>query len=175
MARSRIPHLYGIFQFCCRLILVVVEVCALAALIILTMYNDSFPAGYVAAILGILFSMCEMITLANATHQIPRMRPGFLVICDLLLCVLGMVSFFYIMIKRGWRPQEGKRWSPNDPFRDDKAVWAPWYIWLQLTAAILHFLYMIMHCFDTCRFQSSAQRNRRRQRRRAAEQGQQVR
>jgi hypothetical protein len=48
MARSRIPHLYGIFQFCCRLILVVVEVCALAALIILTMYNDSFSAGYVA-------------------------------------------------------------------------------------------------------------------------------
>ena len=48
MARPRIPHLYGIFQFCCRLLIVVFEVCALAALIILTMYNDSFAVGYVA-------------------------------------------------------------------------------------------------------------------------------
>jgi len=118
--------------------------------------------------------MSEMITLANATHQIPRLRPGFLVLIDLVLCVLGMVSFFYIMIQRGWRPQEGRRWPRVDPYRDEKAVWAPWYIWLQLTAAILHFMYMIMHCIDTCRFssrsRSQARRRRRRERRMNPEQ-----
>ncbi|CRK12556.1 hypothetical protein BN1708_010555 [Verticillium longisporum] len=126
MARSRVPSLYGVFQFCCRLLLIVVEVCALASLITLSRYGDSFPIGYVAVIFGILFSMVELVTLANATHQIPRLRTAFLALFDLLLCVLGMVSFFY-------------------------ATWAPWYTWLQLAAAILHFLYMLMHCVSACR------------------------
>ncbi|KAG7137863.1 hypothetical protein HYQ45_004917 [Verticillium longisporum] len=151
MTRSRVPSLYGVFQFCCRLLLIVVEVCALASLITLSRYGDSFPIGYVAVIFGILFSMVELVTLANATHQIPRLRTAFLALFDLLLCVLGMVSFFYVMIRRGWRPQQGRAYSRDDPYRDDKATWAPWYTWLQLAAAILHFLYMLMHCVSACR------------------------
>lgn len=119
-------------------------------------------------ICGILFSMTEMVTLANSTHQIPRLRTGFLVIIDLVLCALGMVSFFYFMISSRWRPEQGAAWSLHDPHRDEKAIWAPWYAWLQLAAALLHFLYMIMHCIDACR-QSSRDRRRRRERRRQSQ------
>ncbi|ROT42228.1 hypothetical protein SODALDRAFT_318957 [Sodiomyces alkalinus F11] len=164
MARPRLPLLYGVFQFCCRLVLVVIEVCALASLITLSRYGESLPIGYVAVLFGILFSMAEMVTLANSTHQIPRFRTGILVILDLVLCALGMVSFFYFMISCRWRPEQGAGWPRHDPYRDEKTVWAPWYAWLQLAAALLHFVYMMMHCVDACR-QSSRDRRRHERRR----------
>ncbi|KAI8301747.1 hypothetical protein K4K59_000866 [Colletotrichum sp. SAR11_240] len=127
MARPRIPHLYGILQFCLRLTLVVFE-----------------------SVSGIVYSMAEMVTLANSTGQIPRLRTGALVVGDFILFVLGLVAFFYFIILNGWRTgsphREYKAWR-DDPLRVEKATWAPWYMWLQLIAAILHFLYMVMHCF----------------------------
>ncbi|TDZ46185.1 hypothetical protein CTRI78_v008958 [Colletotrichum trifolii] len=168
MARPRIPALYGILQFCLRLILVVFEVCALAALIYLSRYGFDFPIGYVTSVGGILFSMTEMVTLANATHQIPRLRTGALVVCDFVLFVLGLVAFFYFIILNGWRDagtQREFRAFRDDPLRVEKATWAPWYMWLQLIAAVLHFLYMVMHCVDACK-EAPEQEYRRQQRRR---------
>ncbi|KAH0443936.1 hypothetical protein CcaCcLH18_00762 [Colletotrichum camelliae] len=169
MARPRIPHLYGILQFCLRLTLVVFEVCALAALIMLSRYGFDFPVGYVASVSGIVYSMAEMVTLANSTGQIPRLRTGALVVGDFVLFVLGLVAFFYFIILNGWRTgsphREYKAWR-DDPLRVEKATWAPWYMWLQLIAAILHFLYMVMHCVDACKEGSPQQQRRRQERRR---------
>jgi hypothetical protein len=47
MARSRVPAPYGVFQFCCRLLVFVVEICALAALVTLSKYKENYPLGYV--------------------------------------------------------------------------------------------------------------------------------
>ncbi|KAL0930452.1 uncharacterized protein CTRU02_214527 [Colletotrichum truncatum] len=171
MARPRIPALYGILQFCLRLTLVVFEVCALAALITLSRYDFHYPIGYVASALGIIYSMTEMVTLANSTGQIPRMRTGALVVADFILFVLGLFSFFYFIILNGWRTgspnREYRAWR-NDPLRVEKATWAPWYMWLQLIAAVLHFLYMLMHCVDACK-QAPQQARRRQMRRRQRE------
>ncbi|GKT45319.1 uncharacterized protein ColSpa_05500 [Colletotrichum spaethianum] len=188
MARPRIPALYGILQFCLRLTLVVFEVCALASLIMLSKYGFHFPLGYVTVGLlhvwlhtlppyanfphqsasGIIFSMTEMVTLANSTGQIPRMRTGAIVVADFVLFVLGLVAFFYFIILNGWSTgspnREYRAWR-DDPLRAEKATWAPWYMWLQLIAAILHFLYMIMHCVDACKEAGPEQQRRRRQRR----------
>ncbi|OLN95834.1 hypothetical protein CCHL11_02682 [Colletotrichum chlorophyti] len=169
MARPRIPALYGILQFCLRLTLVVFEVCALAALITLSRYGFDFPIGYVTSVAGIVYSMTEMVTLANSTGQIPRMRTGALVVADFILFVLGLVSFFYFIILNGWRngsPQREYRAWRDDPLRVEKATWAPWYMWLQLISAILHFLYMMMHCVDACKESGPDEQRRRRQRRR---------
>ena len=48
MARSRIPAYYGALQFCLRLVVFVVEICAVAALVTLTKYSENWPIGYVA-------------------------------------------------------------------------------------------------------------------------------
>ncbi|KAL2878962.1 hypothetical protein SGCOL_005661 [Colletotrichum sp. CLE4] len=172
MTRPRIPALYGILQFCLRLTLVVFEVCALAALITLSRYGFHFPLGYVTSISGIIFSMTEMVTLANSTHQIPRMRTGAIVVADFVLFVLGLVAFFYFIILNGWRTgspnREYRAWR-EDPLRREKETWAPWYMWLQLIAAVLHFLYMAMHCVDACKEGGPEQQRRRRARRRARE------
>ncbi|KAK6221846.1 hypothetical protein QIS74_04718 [Colletotrichum tabaci] len=168
MARPRIPAFYGILQFCLRLALVVFEVCALAALIILSRYGFHFPLGYVTSISGIIFSMAEMVTLANTTGQIPRMRTGAIVVADFVLFVLGLVAFFYFIILNGWRngsPNREYRAWRDDPLRVEKNTWAPWYMWLQLIAAVMHFLYMIMHCIDACK-EGGPEGQRRRQRRR---------
>ncbi|KAJ0361628.1 hypothetical protein COL154_006740 [Colletotrichum chrysophilum] len=164
MARPRIPHLYGILQFCLRLTLVVFEVCALAALIMLSRYGPLQQS-----VSGIVYSMAEMVTLANSTGQIPRLRTDALVVGDFILFVLGLVAFFYFIILNGWRTgsphREYKAWR-DDPLRVEKATWAPWYMWLQLIAAILHFLYMVMHCVDACKEGSPQQQRRRQERRR---------
>ncbi|KAF6817098.1 hypothetical protein CPLU01_13664 [Colletotrichum plurivorum] len=172
MARPRIPALYGILQFCLRLTLVVFEVCAVAALITLSRYGFDFPLGYVASVTGVVYSMMEMVTLANSTGQIPRMRTGALVVGDFVLFVLGLVAFFYFIILNGWRNgsphREFRAWR-DDPLRVEKATWAPWYMWLQLIAAVLHFLYMVMHCVDACKEGTPEQQRRRQQRRRHRE------
>ncbi|KAK1972455.1 hypothetical protein LY78DRAFT_354535 [Colletotrichum sublineola] len=168
MARPRIPALYGILQFCLRLILVVFEVCALAALVMLSKYDFNFPLGYLTSVSGIILCMAEMVSLANSTGQIPRMRTGAIVVADFILFVLGLVAFFYFIILNGWRTggpnQEYRAWR-DDPLRAEKATWAPWYMWLQLIAAVMHFLYMIMHCVDACKENTPEQQRRRRQRR----------
>ncbi|KAK1580112.1 uncharacterized protein LY79DRAFT_582022 [Colletotrichum navitas] len=168
MARPRIPALYGILQFCLRLTLVVFEVCALAALVMLSKLGFHFPLGYLTSVSGIIFCMAEMVSLANSTGQIPRMRTGAIVVADFVLFVLGLVAFFYFVILNGWRsgsPNHEYRAWRNDPLRIEKTTWAPWYMWLQLIAAVMHFLYMIMHCVDACRENTPDQQRHRRQRR----------
>ncbi|KAJ3943032.1 uncharacterized protein N0V96_007265 [Colletotrichum fioriniae] len=162
MTRPRIPALYGILQFCLRLTLVVFEVCVLAALITLSRYGFHFPLGYVT----VSFTCIILFTIS------PRMRTGAIVVGDFVLFVLGLVAFFYFIILNGWRTgspdREYRAWR-EDPLRVEKETWAPWYMWLQLIAAVLHFLYMAMHCVDACKEGGPEQQRRRRARRRARE------
>jgi hypothetical protein len=102
---------------------------------------------------GLVYETIEMVTLANQTHQIKRMSPTWLMMCDFVLAVLGLVAFLLCEVVRGgwmtenpgqthWGQMADARWPT-------KAQWAPWYTWLQLAASILHFSCMIMHCVDS--------------------------
>jgi hypothetical protein len=98
--------------------------------------------------------MLEMLALANGAHQIKRISSWGLVLSDFILFALGIVSFGLFAFKDGWRsPRNEYEYFDHihDPYRDEKDMWSPWYIWLQLTAGVLHFLYMLMHCTDACR------------------------
>jgi hypothetical protein len=97
-----------------------------------------------------------MLALANPAHYIRRIPTCGLVIGDFVVFAVGVVSFFMFIFKETWRRQHASGMSyplipDHDPYRGEKDMWGPWYVWLQLTAAIMHFLYMIMHCIDACR------------------------
>ncbi len=102
--------------------------------------------------------MLEMLALANPAHHIKRVPSCGLVVGDFIVFAVGVVSFFMFVFRDrdsqgGHQPSTPEDvWAyEHDPYRAEKDMWSPWYVWLQLTAAVLHFLYMIMHCIDACR------------------------
>jgi hypothetical protein len=79
MARPRMPVAYGVFQFCMRMIVFVVEICALAALVTLSKYSEHYPLGYVAVRIPHFFILALSLEVSHSgLRDSPPVFPKFL-------------------------------------------------------------------------------------------------
>lgn len=154
MPRPRLPHPYAWTQLSLRGLSTGFELVALVMLIGLSAaHHHNFPVSYVAVFWGLGLDFSEIAALARPRFR--RIPASWMFPAELISLALFSAGFCSIIISYYNKPQDiftGAIWPSQVQIKHSVEQWRMGAFALQVAAATLSLVYMMMSCVSWCTY-----------------------